>query len=306
MPIPEGNYTIGRGKLLFKPDGQTNFSDLGNCPDFKFSVATEEKPHYSSRAGFQTKDGGANVKQTAAGTFTLDDLMNDNLKMFIMANAVTDVAQSASSTVDQAVTADLDKWLELGKRKLSNVVVSALTPDEWVTLTAYILTNFVEPTTPNGYRYECTTAGTSGATEPTWPTTIGGTVTDGTVTWTCRKLTYTNAVDYQLDTEVGLFMPLSNGAIAAAQSLLVDYDYAAITVKRIDAATKWQYKGHLYFVGNPPTGAIIDVKGYVSLAPNGDLSIIGDDWTNIGFKMEFESNEAYTGLYELITRGVVT
>lgn len=36
-------------------------------------------------------------------------------------------------------------------------------------------------------RFECTTAGTTAGTEPTWPTTIGGTVTDGTVVWTARE-----------------------------------------------------------------------------------------------------------------------
>jgi hypothetical protein len=56
----------------------------------------------------------------------------------------------------------------------------------WATATAYTLGLRVEPTTPNTYAYEVTTAGTSHAsTEPTWPTTIGNTVTDGTVTWTC-------------------------------------------------------------------------------------------------------------------------
>ena len=58
----------------------------------------------------------------------------------------------------------------------------------WVALTPYILGDYVWPTTFNGYRYACTTAGTSGATEPTWPTTIGGTVNDGTIVWTCIAL----------------------------------------------------------------------------------------------------------------------
>jgi hypothetical protein len=40
------------------------------------------------------------------------------------------------------------------------------------------------PTTPTGYRYEVIISGTTHAsTEPTWPTVIGSTIVDGTVTW---------------------------------------------------------------------------------------------------------------------------
>ena len=57
----------------------------------------------------------------------------------------------------------------------------------WQVSTAYSLGDIVVPTTgkENGYRYECTTAGTSDSSEPTWPATVGATKTDGTVTWTC-------------------------------------------------------------------------------------------------------------------------
>ena len=58
----------------------------------------------------------------------------------------------------------------------------------WEASTAYILGDYVWPTTFNGYRYVCTTAGTSGASEPTWPTTLGNTVNDGSVVWTCIAL----------------------------------------------------------------------------------------------------------------------
>lgn len=64
----------------------------------------------------------------------------------------------------------------------------------WAATTAYATTSphFVTPTVPNGWRYECTTGGTSGGTEPTWPTTLGATVVDGTVTWTCRSFVVTD------------------------------------------------------------------------------------------------------------------
>jgi len=50
----------------------------------------------------------------------------------------------------------------------------------------------VTPITKNGRKYICTTAGTSGVSQPTWPTTIGNTVVDGTVTWTCSELSLSN------------------------------------------------------------------------------------------------------------------
>jgi hypothetical protein len=57
----------------------------------------------------------------------------------------------------------------------------------WVTLTAYTAGAIRVPTTAggNGFRYRATVAGTSAAGEPVWPTTVGTTVADGTVTWIC-------------------------------------------------------------------------------------------------------------------------
>lgn len=78
---------------------------------------------------------------------------------------------------------------------------------DWAATTAYVLGNRVEPTTPNTYVYEVTTAGTSGGSEPTWPTVIGSTVVDGTVVWTCI------AKRHEL-TEIKL--ALTSGGLAAA------------------------------------------------------------------------------------------
>lgn len=65
-----------------------------------------------------------------------------------------------------------------------------LTPTDnianWATAIAKSTGDLIEPSTPNGYVYRCTTAGTTdGSTEPTWPTSgIGSTVSDGTIIWT--------------------------------------------------------------------------------------------------------------------------
>ena len=56
---------------------------------------------------------------------------------------------------------------------------------DWTATTAYTLTSSVTPTVANTFHYECVSAGTSSGTEPTWPTTAGERVTDGTVVWEC-------------------------------------------------------------------------------------------------------------------------
>ena len=56
----------------------------------------------------------------------------------------------------------------------------------WAATTALTAGVLRRPTVANGYRYEVTTAGTTSGSEPTWTTTIGGTVTDGSAVFTCR------------------------------------------------------------------------------------------------------------------------
>jgi hypothetical protein len=69
---------------------------------------------------------------------------------------------------------------------------SSATVNKWAATTAYVLNTDVIPNAAQtGYTYRITTAGTSAAGEPVWPTTIGATVADGTATWTCvRSLQY--------------------------------------------------------------------------------------------------------------------
>lgn len=60
---------------------------------------------------------------------------------------------------------------------------SALYP-VWESGHVYVVGEIVTPTTANAHRYRVTTAGTSGASEPIWPTSSGGPVTNGNVVFT--------------------------------------------------------------------------------------------------------------------------
>ncbi|MBU1565577.1 MAG: hypothetical protein KJ630_08105 [Proteobacteria bacterium] len=72
--------------------------------------------------------------------------------------------------------------------KDSNGQLAAYEPDlatagTWAATTAVTAGTLKKPTASNDHYYRCKTGGTTGSTQPTWPTTAQATVTDGTVVW---------------------------------------------------------------------------------------------------------------------------
>lgn len=74
----------------------------------------------------------------------------------------------------------------------------------------------------NGYQYRNVSSlgvGRAGATQPTWPTTIGATVVDGTVTWQCEPLGFTLGTGVNVTASItsgSNQVTLANGAVQAA------------------------------------------------------------------------------------------
>ncbi len=84
---------------------------------------------------------------------------------------------------------------ELGKVFISSgyplryfLTQTAISPATRAALTAYTINTLLLPAAVNGYLYEVTTAGTTGAGLPTYPTNPGTSVADGGATLTCREL----------------------------------------------------------------------------------------------------------------------
>lgn len=84
--------------------------------------------------------------------------------------------------------------------------VGNITTNIWTTVTNYSVGTIVVATSANeptgGYVFQCTSAGISAVAEPTWPNTEGGTVVDGTVTWTAIVNCGIRAENGQLGTGV--------------------------------------------------------------------------------------------------------
>lgn len=96
--------------------------------------------------------------------------------------------------------------------------------------------------------------------------------------------TRTIDVDFQVDARLGLIRTLSTGAIADNATVSVNYTYSGITGTTIRVGT--ESKVDVKLIGrlvNSETGAqaILDVPK-VTLSPDGEISLIGDDYQSFG------------------------
>ena len=116
------------------------------------------------------------------------DVDSDTLKIMLMTSSYTPdlAAHDYKNDVTNEVTGT---GYTAGGATLASPSLAYVAANSWATAransTAYVAGQVVRPATGNGFLYQAITGGTSGGSVPTYPTTIGGTVTDGGVTWMC-------------------------------------------------------------------------------------------------------------------------
>jgi hypothetical protein len=138
---------------------------------------------------------------TSAGNSPNIDFLSDTMNLALVTSGYTPdlaahdfwndvVANEASGTGYTANGATLAS-------KTLTVTAANSWATQWAASTARQAGDVVRPTTGNGFLYAANGAGTNSASEPTWPTTVGATVTDGGVTWSCigRAIVVFDAAD---------------------------------------------------------------------------------------------------------------
>ena len=141
----------------------------------------------------------------------------------------------------------------------------------WTATTTIPYHAVIKPTVPNSRYYSTLGGGVTGSVEPTWPTTPGVTVVDGTVTWTC--LAFTANVTAQIRVEAtslkNSFCDISNnllsvGNIGISTTYLNNSDISNNHVSAdlytvIEAnGTKNQYRNNLFELA---TAGAVDISG---------------------------------------------
>jgi len=135
----------------------------------------------------------------------------------------------------------------------------------WAATTTYAIGDQVVPlATPNGFYFRATaiTTGTSAASEPTWPTTIGQTVVDSGVTWTCWGSTATGNVP-----TTALFLGNATGLETYTNLLLTLFSqsYDRIPLAANDATSLGAWKTQV----DQLMGAPFNYLQHVIVASNG-------------------------------------
>ena len=224
------NYTIGGIRAWFNrlvddsvtPNRYEGFIDLGNVVEAPQESEVEDVEHFTAKTGTRKRDRKVSRDITEDIVLTLDEPSVENARHFFRGDVVVD-----------------------------RPAIAATPPSDWAATTAYVVGDFVKPTTPNGFYAQATVAGTSDAGEPTWPTTDLVTIVDATVTW--RMYEATQVSDEVILLEKGTTKILFKGFLA--ESIVVkditdtttyvkDTDYTEeailggwIGIKRIAAGT---------------------------------------------------------------------
>lgn len=249
------HYKLGRGILYFAEldsNGRPKgWRDLGNAPEFNLNIEQETLEHRSSRGGLATTDKEVTISRDLNFNFQLEEFNDQNVAALFSGDRASPTNAAVAGFNEYAAYEDV----RLG---------------HWFDLR-----------NSNGARaYDIDKADLTlkGLDYPTETALVEGT-------------------DYEVDEEMGRIFLLSSASnIEDGHSLLIELD-ANPTAKGIDevrALTRSDVTGALKFIEVNPVNQDRRREWEfhrINLSAEGDVSMIGDDWSNMPFSGTSQQNE---------------
>lgn len=251
------NYTLGRGRLyfdLFKSGTNTGQGEryLGNTPSFAPSNETENLDHYSSEQGIRQKDASVMLQIDQNGAFTCDDITSANIALFFLGELERQTVVASQQNISSFVDIKRGRYFQIGMSDGSPAGTNHVD-------------NVVLGVAPSSAEIP-TTGDINSLPDVTVITTLG------------------NA---EIDLRKGrVYIEDEAPDIADGDQLVVMFDIKSQSRGLIVGKNNTIY-GALRFVSDNPVG---DNNDYfypkVSLSPDGDYELKGDEWQTIGFTFQ--------------------
>ncbi|ESQ85386.1 hypothetical protein AEAC466_04255, partial [Asticcacaulis sp. AC466] len=136
--------------------------------------------------------------------------------------------------------------------------------------------------------------GANDTTRPTGYRNIATVVVKDTVGGTT---TYVAGVDYVIDSIRGTITFIEGGTITEGNPAYITYNVGVSTRTQVVSSND-VIEGALWFKAFNPKGPKIDYfMPYVSLAPDGDFALKGDDWLKITYSLDVQRKGGLARVY---------
>lgn len=256
------DYNLGRGRIyLAELDATTGlplaYRDVGNVPEFNVSLEVETLEHQSSRQGLKVVDKEVVISQKANISFQFDEINFENLALFLSGETAsfTNPAFTASITAQQIAAAGAwskGAWYELRDS--------------------------------NGDRlYDLDS--------------VGGTLS---IEYGATPTAMTINTHYTVDYKMGMVF-IKAGAPGTPATDVLQFDYASAgtpveteTIDEVRGLTQSSAIVALKFISENPADEdhVTELQVHkISLKSEGDLALIGDEWTTGQIQGAAEKNE---------------
>lgn len=285
---------IGKGRLYAgKKTGGLGLIPIGNVSQLTTAISEEKK----ELLDYTTAGGG--VKDTLTrisgieGTMIAHDFSPENLALALRGGVTTSAAGSvAAETTHTGYTnafVPFDYLPDVTATVTPAINVSASRANS----TAYVAGDCI---LASAVVYQCTTAGTSAGSAPTFNTTLGATTTDGTAVWTSRgAVTMVDGTDYELG-KAGLHILSTASRFALGLPLTIAYTKTNAEIVQMLVASADDYM--LFFdglneidSGNPTAITMHRVRFGVTAG----LDMIADDFGKLEIKFDILQDTTVSG-----------